>query len=176
MAHCGTLRCRHSALTMVLDETESGRALGLSSSPRVTNGLGAFVAALGIYRPLQRQCPHLDTTERYTIRRSPYTSYSGSMTVPKLFSPIQVGNVSLAHRVVLAPLTRRRANREHVPSTFAIKYYAQRASMPGSLLISEGTFIAPRAGGLANVPGIWTDAQVAAWKPVRSSYCTRGQC
>lgn len=89
-------------------------------------------------------------------------------TTPKLFQPIKVGEMTLGHRLVLAPLTRQRATRAHVPSVaLAPTYYAQRASEPGTLLISEATFIAQQAGGMLHVPGIWNDAQVAAWKKVR---------
>jgi NADPH2 dehydrogenase len=84
----------------------------------------------------------------------------------KLFQPIKVGELTLAHRVVLAPLTRIRANKEHVHGSLAVEYYTQRSSFPGSLLISEGTFPAPQAGGLAHVPGITSDAQIAAWKKI----------
>jgi len=104
-------------------------------------------------------------------------------STPKLFNPIRVGNITLAHRVVLAPLTRLRANREHVHGDLAVGYYGQRASNPGSLLITEATFIAAgmlpfsisgrkltlinaEAGGMANVPGIWNDDQIRAWKRV----------
>lgn len=81
-------------------------------------------------------------------------------------SPIRIGNLDLNHRVVLAPLTRIRADDHHVPLDIAREYYAQRASVPGTLLISEGTFISARAGGVRNVPGIWNDAQVQQWKTV----------
>ncbi|VDB93773.1 unnamed protein product [Peniophora sp. CBMAI 1063] len=86
--------------------------------------------------------------------------------LPTLFTPIKVGNSLLQHRIVLAPLTRFRADDEHVHTDIAIEYYEQRASTPGTLLISEGTFIAPQAGGYPNVPGIWSDEQVAAWRKV----------
>ena len=92
------------------------------------------------------------------------------MTVPKLFTPIQVGRASLQHRVVLAPLTRLRGSLEHVPSSLAIEYYSQRASVPGTLLITEATFIAPQAGGLDNVPGIWSEAQIEAWRLVSTAF------
>lgn len=95
------------------------------------------------------------------------------MTVSKLFTPIQVGPVLLNHRVVLAPLTRFRANSDHSHSALAVEYYSQRASVPGTLLITEATLIAPQAGGYQNVPGIWSDAQVAAWKPVGLYYLSR---
>ncbi|VDB93777.1 unnamed protein product [Peniophora sp. CBMAI 1063] len=89
-----------------------------------------------------------------------------SQTVPKLFQPIKVGNVDLKHRIVLAPLTRFRADDNHVHTDLAVEYYAQRASTPGTLLITEATVIAPQAGGYDNAPGIWNDAQIAAWKKI----------
>jgi NADPH2 dehydrogenase len=54
------------------------------------------------------------------------------------------------------------------------EYYAQRANTPGTLLISEGVFIAARAGGYANVPGIWSDDQIAEWKKVTDAVHTKG--
>ncbi|OSX62206.1 hypothetical protein POSPLADRAFT_1143778 [Postia placenta MAD-698-R-SB12] len=89
-----------------------------------------------------------------------------STAVPKLFQPTRVGNSMLAHRVVLAPLTRLRADKAHVHTDLAVEYYAQRASVPGTLLISEGTVIAAKAGGYPHVPGIWSDEQVAAWRKI----------
>ncbi len=93
------------------------------------------------------------------------------MSLPnKLFTPLKVGAIELKHRVVMAPLTRYRSSaKEHVPLSFVKDYYGQRASTPGTLLITEATFIAPQAGGDDNVPGIWSDKQIAAWKEVRVS-------
>ncbi|KAH8109473.1 FMN-linked oxidoreductase [Phellopilus nigrolimitatus] len=91
-----------------------------------------------------------------------------------LFSPLKVGNVTLQHRVAMAPLTRFRADDAHVPTDLMVEHYAQRASVPGTLLISEGTFIAQKAGGYENVPGIWNDAQVRAWKKVVDAVHARG--
>jgi NADPH2 dehydrogenase len=92
------------------------------------------------------------------------------MSVPKLFQPIQIGDLNLQHRVVLAPLTRQRAYpATAVPQANAKTYYVQRASAPGTLLISEGTLIAAKAGGRQGAPGIWSDEQVAAWKEVREA-------
>lgn len=90
------------------------------------------------------------------------------MTIAKLFTPIEVGRLQLAHRVVLAPLTRGRADVQRLHTALGVEYYAQRASMPGSLLITEATSIAAKAIGMPNTPGIWSDAQIAAWKPVRN--------
>ena len=90
-----------------------------------------------------------------------------SSAVPKLFQPIKVGDLTLAHRVVLAPLTRFRNDDAHVPTDLSLEYYTQRASVPGTLLITEATFISPQAGGYTNVPGIWSDEQISKWKEVR---------
>lgn len=95
-------------------------------------------------------------------------------TVPKLFQPIRVGNLTLGHRVTLAPLTRFRASDAHVPTDLMVDYYAQRASVPGTLLITEATFIAAQAGGMNNVPGIWSPEQVEGWKKVTEAVHARG--
>lgn len=63
-----------------------------------------------------------------------------------LYSPLQVGAVRLSHRVVMAPLTRFRADENAVHQDLAVEYYGQRAT-PGGLLITEGTFISEEAGG-----------------------------
>ncbi|KAI0636632.1 FMN-linked oxidoreductase [Trametes polyzona] len=98
--------------------------------------------------------------------------------IPKLFQPVTVGDITLAHRVVLAPLTRFRANNKHVHGDLAVQYYSQRASVPGTLLITEGTIIAGQAGGWPfvgpHVPGIWSDEQVDAWKRVVDAVHAKG--
>ncbi|KAJ7683135.1 NADH:flavin oxidoreductase/NADH oxidase [Mycena rosella] len=94
------------------------------------------------------------------------------MSSAKLFQPIQVGDIELSHRIVFAPTTRFRADANHAPLPHVAEYYEQRASTSGSLLISEATFIAPRAAGYEHAPGIWSDAQISAWKTARSSLVT----
>lgn len=87
----------------------------------------------------------------------------------RLFQPITVGEMHLKHRIVLAPLTRVRANKQHVPNLPVVKqYYSQRGTTPGTLLIAEATIIAPQAGGLKHVPGIYNQDQINAWKEVRT--------
>ena len=105
----------------------------------------------------------------HLLRNPPFTS-TMTVTPPKLFAPIRVGDCTLQHRVVLAPLTRQRATKDHVPTDLQVEYYAQRGSTSGTLLITEGTFIAPQAGGFPHVPGIWNDDQVAGWKRVHHSH------
>lgn len=87
-------------------------------------------------------------------------------TVQKLFQPVRVGTANLQHRVVLAPMTRCRANAQHVHGELALEYYKQRTTTAGTLAITEATFIAARAGGYDNIPGIWSDEQIAAWKKI----------
>ncbi|KZP11541.1 FMN-linked oxidoreductase [Athelia psychrophila] len=82
----------------------------------------------------------------------------------KLFEPIQVDDITLGHRVVMAPLTRMRATETHVPGPHAAQYYCQRSVAPGNLLIAEVTFIGEKASGYPCVPSIHSDEQIAGWK------------
>ena len=89
------------------------------------------------------------------------------MTTSKLFQPIQLGTVTLQHRVVMAPVTRYRGDSKHTPTDLGVEHYAARGSTPGTLMITEATLIAHKATGEnTHVPGIWSDGQVAAWKKV----------
>lgn len=89
------------------------------------------------------------------------------MTVPdiNLFKPIQVGSFELQQRLAMAPLTRFRAL-GHQPLDLHTTYYGQRSSAPGTLIITEATFISEKAGGYPNAPGIFTDEQIDAWRKV----------
>ncbi|KAH8119681.1 NADH:flavin oxidoreductase/NADH oxidase [Phellopilus nigrolimitatus] len=91
-----------------------------------------------------------------------------------LFQSVRVGDLTLQHRVVFAPCTRFRADDAHVPTDAMVDYYAQRASVPGTLLIAEATLIAAKAGGADDVPGIWSAAQVAGWKKVVDAVHAQG--
>lgn len=96
------------------------------------------------------------------------------MSPSKLFQPLKVGNCQLQHRVIMAPLTRFRADDDHTPLPFVEEYYEQRASVPGTMLITEATFISQRAGGYPNVPGIYNAAQIAAWKTITDTVHSKG--
>ena len=83
----------------------------------------------------------------------------------KLLVPVQLGALSLKNRVVMAPLTRCRAdNSGAAPTDLIARYYAQRAG--AGLIVSEGTIVSPQARGYPYTPGIWSDAQVAGWRRV----------
>ncbi|KAI7896650.1 uncharacterized protein EV154DRAFT_434697, partial [Mucor mucedo] len=93
------------------------------------------------------------------------------MTMSKkqtIFSPIQIGHVSLQHRVVLAPLTRFRATLDAIPTDLMTEYYTQRTT-EGGLLITEATFIDRLAGGYKQAPGIYNKDQINAWKKITSA-------
>ena len=86
----------------------------------------------------------------------------------KLFTPLQVGAVTLKNRVVMAPLTRlRNTEPGDVPTALAVEYYRQRAS--AGLIINEGTHISPSAKGYAGAPGIYSEDQIRAWSAVTSA-------
>lgn len=89
-----------------------------------------------------------------------------------LFERIALGALNASNRIIMAPLTRARATREHVPTELMASYYAQRAS--AGLIISEATGISPQGLGWPYAPGIWSDEQVAAWKPVTQAVHDKG--
>ena len=84
--------------------------------------------------------------------------------MPLLFDPIRLGALELPNRILMAPLTRGRATREHVPTPIMAEYYAQRAG--AGLIISEATGISREGTGWPYAPGIWTHEQTDAWKPI----------
>ena len=81
-----------------------------------------------------------------------------------LFDPVKLGAVTARNRVLMAPLTRARATRDHVPTPIMADYYRQRAS--AGLIISEGIGVSQQGLGWPYAAGIWSDEQVAAWRPV----------
>ena len=89
-----------------------------------------------------------------------------------LFSPVGLGALALANRIVMAPLTRSRMGDDGVPHALHAEYYAQRAS--AGLIISEATNISPQGRGYALTPGIWSDEQVAGWKLVTDAVHAAG--
>jgi N-ethylmaleimide reductase len=89
------------------------------------------------------------------------------MTTPQLFQPTRIGDIEVANRIVMAPLTRSRADEASgdVPgSVMNVDYYRQRSG--AGLIISEGTQVSPAGKGYMATPGIYSDAQVEGWKPI----------
>ncbi|SFV16059.1 2,4-dienoyl-CoA reductase [Methylobacterium sp. 174MFSha1.1] len=87
--------------------------------------------------------------------------------MPSLLDPIRLGALPARNRVLMAPLTRARSTRDHVPTAMMVDYYAQRAS--AGLIISEATGISAQGLGWPYAPGIWTSEQVEAWRPVTAA-------
>ena len=92
--------------------------------------------------------------------------------VEKLLQPIQLGAISAPNRVIMAPLTRGRATPEGVPTPSMVTYYQQRAG--AGLIISEATGISREGLGWPSAPGLWTDEQTEAWKPVTAASLVPG--
>lgn len=95
------------------------------------------------------------------------------MSNAALFTPIKIGKYELKHRVVLAPLTRFRADENAVPTDLMVEYYEQRAT-EGGLLITEATFITHKAGSYPGAPGIYSKEQIAGWKKVTDAVHAKG--
>lgn len=90
-----------------------------------------------------------------------------------LFIPYNLTGLTLSNRIVMAPMTRSRAdNPGNVPTPLMAEYYAQRAS--AGLLITEGVPVSTKGVGYINVPGIYTDAQVEGWKQVTKTVHKKG--
>lgn len=81
-----------------------------------------------------------------------------------IFDPITMGDLQLANRIVMAPLTRCRADEGRVPNAMMAEYYVQRAS--AGLIISEATSVTPMGVGYPDTPGIWSTDQVRGWSNI----------
>jgi N-ethylmaleimide reductase len=92
--------------------------------------------------------------------------------MPTLFDRLQVGNMELNNRIIMAPMTRSRANDDGVQPPYAAEYYGQRAS--AGLIITEAANISPMAKGYVRTPGIYTDAQIESWRPITELVHARG--
>src|SRR5215470_17605812 len=89
-----------------------------------------------------------------------------------LFDPLKVGVMELDNRIIMAPMTRSRANDEGLQPAYAADYYRQRAS--AGLIITEATNISPMAKGYVRTPGIYTNAQIDSWRNVTHAVHARG--
>jgi len=96
--------------------------------------------------------------------------------MPDLFDPLQLGDIALASRVVMAPLTRNRAGPGEVPTPLMAAYYAQRAdpATGAGLIVSEATQISPQGRGFAHAPGIHSREQIEGWRAVTRAVRDRG--
>ncbi len=89
-----------------------------------------------------------------------------------LFTPFQAGDLLLANRIVMAPLTRNRALPGRVPGDLQVEYYRQRAS--AGLIVTEASQITPEGQGYLDTPGIYSAEQVAGWRRVTDAVHAAG--
>ncbi|MEI4273271.1 alkene reductase [Klenkia sp. LSe6-5] len=89
-----------------------------------------------------------------------------------LFSPVQLGDLELANRVVMAPLTRTRSGESGIPGDLVVEHYAQRAGL--GLIVTEGTYPSHESRSYPGQPGIVTDEQAAGWARVADAVHARG--
>jgi N-ethylmaleimide reductase len=96
------------------------------------------------------------------------------MNFPSLFSPLKVGPYHLRHRLMMAPLTRMRAEKPSLaPRPLNTEYYAQRAT-PGGLIIAEASPVMVTGFGSSGVPGIYTEQQIDGWRKVVDAVHAKG--
>ncbi|HYP51456.1 MAG TPA: alkene reductase [Pyrinomonadaceae bacterium] len=89
-----------------------------------------------------------------------------------LFNSLRIGNIELKNRMIIAPMTRSRANDEGVQPDYAATYYEQRAS--AGLIITEAVNVSPMAKGYVRTPGIYTDEQIESWRKVTEAVHWQG--
>lgn len=89
-----------------------------------------------------------------------------------LFTPINLGAMKLANRILMAPVTRSRYAEDGIPNELHAEYYAQRAT--AGLIVAEATNISPQGRGYAATPGIWSEEQVVGWKKVTDAVHAAG--
>jgi N-ethylmaleimide reductase len=95
------------------------------------------------------------------------------MSYNQLFKPVQVGSMNLSHRIVMAPLTRCRADKDHNPTELMVEYYAQRAS--AAIIICEATMVMENCSAFGGTdPGIYSKAQILGWKKVTDAVHAKG--
>ena len=94
------------------------------------------------------------------------------MKYPRLFEPLTMGDLQLRNRVLMAPMTRSRATEDDLVTELQVMYYRQRSS--AGLIFSEGVHPSPNGKGYCRTPGIFNDAQVAAWRQVTDAVHAEG--
>lgn len=87
--------------------------------------------------------------------------------MPTLFDPLQLGDLLIPNRIIMAPLTRSRAGDSRIPNELMVEYYRQRAGT--GLILTEATVVSAQGIGYAGTPGIWSPQQVAGWKKVTAA-------
>ncbi len=114
---------------------------------------------------------HFRSSERQMTIETPLIAAATPVDTP-LFTPTRIGSIDLAHRIVMAPLTRARTASDRVPTALMAEYYGQRTS--AAMIISEATIISPQGAGYAFTPGIYNQEQVEGWKNIVNTVHSKG--
>lgn len=101
-----------------------------------------------------------------------FRTHLEDITMNQLFAPVRLGEHTLQNRLVMAPMTRSRAQFDGTPGELAVDYYAQRADL--GLIVTEGTQPSADGQGYLTTPGIYTDAHVAGWRNITSAVHAEG--
>jgi N-ethylmaleimide reductase len=116
--------------------------------------------------------PFANKANRLHIRINIYMGLG--MNFPSLFSPLTIGRYRLAHRLVMAPLTRMRAEQSSfAPRPLNAEYYAQRAT-PGGLIVAEASPVMATGRGNPRTPGIYSESQIEGWREVVDAVHAKG--
>ncbi|KAJ7712171.1 hypothetical protein B0H14DRAFT_3119220 [Mycena olivaceomarginata] len=91
---------------------------------------------------------------------------SKPLNMAVLFTPLDVGDITIANRIGMSAMTRNRADARRIPNNIMKKYYLQRALGGAGLIVSEATLISPQSSQYDRNPGIWNMEQVAGWKKI----------
>ena len=94
------------------------------------------------------------------------------MSLSKIFEPVLLGDLQLANRIVMAPMTRNRADLDGTPNALMAEYYAQRAG--AGLIVAEGAWPSPAGQAYCRQPGIATTRQIEAWRQVTDAVHAKG--
>ena len=94
------------------------------------------------------------------------------LSMNNLLAPARLGDLSLKNRIVMAPMTRARAQAARIPNDLMAQYYAQRAT--AGLILTEATVVTPQGIGYADTPGIWSKEQVEGWKKTTTAVHKKG--
>src|SRR6201995_2325227 len=139
---------RRTTMIRTVPQLRCGRVVAIGTEVVVSGCLSCRIADEGAGIGIMPLHPQMEETYRMT----------------SLFDPIALGAIEAPNRIIMAPLTRGRATRNHVPTPLMGEYYSQRAS--AGVIISEATGISQQGLGWPGAPGLWSEEQVAAWRQI----------
>ncbi|KAE8793638.1 12-oxophytodienoic acid reductase 1-A1du [Hordeum vulgare] len=176
-AYCSLAAASSSVLPDALDRSSDAYARNAAAVGGLLSDLRSRISQ--IRKLLHEHTPKIysvtvEASESSLISAAAYVATSSHSLTHSLLTPYRTGGgeLELAHRVVLAPLTRQRSP-GNLPQPHAAVYYAQRATA-GGMLITEATGVSAAAQGHRPTPGVWTAEEVDAWRPIVDAVHAKG--